>query len=405
MDQGEVMQLLQDMGLTPKPGDEHKHVMSLINDSNTEDGTISLTEAEYLMSSVREYMVRNRRRQERDIQAKEQLSKDLLQEFRSQLLSLYSCFKEMDDDNSGSLDTPEVLNLLQLFGCLSRAMDSDKKNRVRRMVDRQLAMSPTKSLRFAEFVRIIKKLRQLEMQEKTDAVETLFNQTDKDKSGELSIKEICGILSALDMQPRSFSEQGAIAQLIEEADEDGSGQLDMKELLFLVQRIGERMIELRRQEEYQAALALGFTLENVNEFRRVFDILDVSGDGFLGVSEVWNAISMLKWKVNDAKFARIMEDVDEDSSGQLDFTEFLTMLRKADDQLNAGVHKAQKVVDEVKDDEGEDQRTAGGSDLPDQSGTGSTGSKGAKRVHSSHHGPASSAVPGLLDQALKTVSH
>lgn len=405
MDQTEVMELLEDCGLTPKPGDEHKHVMSLISDTNTDadTGTITFPEVEYLMSSVGEYMVRSRRKKERDIQVKELLNEDLFKEFRSQLLSLYTCYQEMDDDDNGSLDTAEILNLLQLFGCLSRAMGADKKQRVEDIVNRQLAMSSTWSLRFADFVKVIKNLRQMQMEEKSDAILTLFNQYDKDRSGDLSIKEICGIINDLQLQPRSLSEQGAISQLIDEADADGSGQLNVQELLFLVQRIGERMIELRRETEYKTAKALNFTLENVNEFRRAFDRFDTSGDGFLSVSEVWNSLSILKWKVTEAKFVRIIEEVDEDDSGQLDFTEFLTLLRKADSEPNNSSQKPHK-TDEVKDEEGEDRRITNAVGDSPRSGQDQSSPKGAKRRL---HGPASSAVPGLgvMDQVLKPQSH
>eukprot|EP00930_Biecheleria_cincta_P053663 TRINITY_DN3926_c0_g3_i1.p1 TRINITY_DN3926_c0_g3~~TRINITY_DN3926_c0_g3_i1.p1 ORF type:complete len:913 (-),score=190.66 TRINITY_DN3926_c0_g3_i1:266-3004(-) len=403
MDLGEVVGLLEDVGLTPKPGDEHKHVMSLISDTNTdvESGTITFPEVEYLMASVGEYMVRSRRKEERDVQAKVRLSADLFKEFRSQLLSLYTCYREMDDDNNGSLDRDEILNLLQMFGCLSRAMDCDKKGRVKEMVERQFGMSPTRSLRFVDFVRLIKNLREMEMEEKSDAIQTLFNQYDKDNSGDLSTKEICAILIDLDFQPRSLSEQGAMSQLIDEADADGSGQLNVQELLFLVQRISERMVQLRREEEYKSAKALNFTLGDINEFRRAFDSFDVSGDGYLSVSEVWSALSILRWKVNDAKFARMMEEADEDGSGQLDFIEFLTLLRKADCDMSTNCQKSHK-TDEVKDDDGEGRPVStGGGDSP-RSGQDQSGLKAARRWQSA--GAASSAVPGLMDQAIKTHS-
>eukprot|EP00930_Biecheleria_cincta_P053662 TRINITY_DN3926_c0_g2_i1.p1 TRINITY_DN3926_c0_g2~~TRINITY_DN3926_c0_g2_i1.p1 ORF type:complete len:952 (-),score=220.26 TRINITY_DN3926_c0_g2_i1:26-2881(-) len=402
MDEGEVLELLEDMGLTPKPGVERQHVMNLISDAtDASTGTITFPEVEYLMSSVREYMVRSRRTQERDIKAKECLSAELFTEFRTQLLSFYSQYTEMDDDGSGSLDTDEILNLLQLFGCLSNAMDVAKKEKVMEMVDRQLALSPTGSLGFAQFVRVIKNLRQMEMQEKSDAVQTLFNQYDKDKSGDLSIKEICAILMDLHIQPRSLSEQEAMAQLIDEADRDGSGELNVQELLFLVQRIGERVVEMRREEEYRIAKALNFSLGKVNEFRRAFDTLDASGDGYLSASEVLGAVSILRWKITDAKFAKVMEEVDEDGSGQLDFAEFLMLLRKADTEMNGGnaqvsggSQKAHK-ADEAKDDDAEDKRStnaAGGGQ--DSSGA----SKSTKRRHP--NGPASSAMPGLIDQQI-----
>lgn len=395
MDQGEVLALLEEMGFTPKPGDAQTRVLALISEATEGTGTVTFNEVEYLMSSVREYLIRSQRKQERDIQAKEDLAPALFKEFRSQLLSYYTCFTEFDDDNSGTLDEAEILNLLQLFGCLSNSMEASKRLLVQEMAERQLAVSPTRSLRFSEFVRLIKNLRHMEMEEKSEAIRELFSQYDKDNSGDLSIKEICQVLMDLQIQPRSFAEQEAMAQLIDEADADGSGELNAGELLFLVQKICEKKVELRRKEEFKIAKALNFTLDKVNEFRLAFDTLDLQGDGYLSVSEVWSALAILRWKITDSKFARLMEEVDDDGSGELDFAEFLTLLRKVEDERNP-VKPTSLKADEEKEKEQVEDRTGRRS----STGGPNSGMQQAKKQSA----PSSSAMPGLLNQKFTQMS-
>eukprot|EP00931_Biecheleriopsis_adriatica_P025894 TRINITY_DN15809_c0_g2_i1.p1 TRINITY_DN15809_c0_g2~~TRINITY_DN15809_c0_g2_i1.p1 ORF type:complete len:919 (+),score=199.07 TRINITY_DN15809_c0_g2_i1:105-2861(+) len=350
LDSSSVMRLLENMNLAFAPGSIERHyVESMASECTTDPATglISFGEVEYLVSAVREYMVQRRRRLERELQKELKLSPKTFLEFRSQLLSFHDYFKEFDDDGNGTLETEEALNLLNLFGCLASNVGEHKKLVAHRIVEQAVSKTELGRLTFAEFLDVVRTFRSMEMDDKMEMVQTLFNQFDHDRSGDLSIKEICIILIDLQMQPKSLLEQEAISQLIDEADADGSGHLNVHELLVLVQRITERVAELQRQDQNMKAKALGFSLKQANTLRRAFDALDGSGDGFLGVSEVEHAMVLMEWYVSPAKLNKIIDEVDSDGSGQLDFIEFLGLMRRVDDEIqssgNSGSRKPTQV--------------------------------------------------------------
>lgn len=82
------------------------------------------------------------------------------------------------------------------------------------------------------------------------------------------------------------------------------------------------------------AEAMGFTRKQANTLRQAFDTLDSTGDGSLGVQEVEVAVGLMEWHVSSAKLSRIIDEVDTDGTGQLDFIGFLSLMRRVDEEVN-----------------------------------------------------------------------
>lgn len=336
-----VMKCLQDLNLAfEKDSLERQAVEAMVRDCYHDPvtGLIALSEVEFLVSAVREFMVQSKRRRERELKVEYQLPDALFHQFRSQLIRFHKSFKELDDDDSGKLDPAEAMNLLTHFGCITSGMPLDKKLRAQAIVSRHLLDSEEHLLSFDRFLCVVQDLRVLGMEEKVEIVHSHFNQYDRDQVGLLPIKDICQILLDLRIQPRSLSEQEAMAQLIEEAD-SGSGRLTVEDLLLLVQRILERIGELNRQELLSKAEALGFTSKQASALWETFEALDVSQDGLMDVMEVGQALSLMKWQISANKLQRHVDDLDADGNGQLDFMEFLHLMRRMLDDVQTPVMK------------------------------------------------------------------
>jgi len=288
---------------------------------------------EFLVSAVREFMVQSKRRRERELKVEYQLSDAIFNQFRSQLIRFHQSFQELDDDHSGKLDPHEAMNLLSHFGCITSGMPLEQKLRAQALVSRYLGESEEHLLSFDRFLCVVQDLRLIGMEENIEIVQSHFNQYDRDQSGQLTIKEICQILMDLKIQPRSLSEQEAMAQLIEETDSNGSGTLSVEDLLLLVQRILERLGELNRSELLQKAEALGFSTKQAHDLWHTFEALDSSEDGLIDVAEVAEAVSLMKWQISANKLHRHVAELDADGNGQLDFIEFLHLMRRMLDDV------------------------------------------------------------------------
>ncbi|CAE7941705.1 proP [Symbiodinium sp. KB8] len=338
-----VMQLLEDLQLAfGKDSLERQNVEAMVSDCRTDPATglIGLTEVEFLVSAVREYMMQTQRSQERKLQVEYQLSDSMFQEFRSQLIRFHESFVELDDDDSGALDENEAMNLLTHFGCLSNvsSMSIEKKLQAEEIIEWYLNASEDHTLSFSRFLSVVKRLRTLGMDEKMDAVESLFNHYDRDRSGKLTIKDVCQILMHLEIKPRSVLEQENMAQLIEEADSEGSGHLNVNELLLLVQRINERIAELDRMEILKKAQALNFTRKQASTLRETFEELDEDREGLVPINQVEQALAKMRWQIPGARLQRYVNEIDVDGNGHLDFLEFLHLMRRVlDDVQNSGM--------------------------------------------------------------------
>lgn len=93
---------------------------------------------------------------------------------------------------------------------------------------------------------------------------------------------------------------------------------------------GDQLSNLRsfRSQNRLKKAALNIIAGQMNEaqiadLRDVFKALDKNGDGFLTLEELQDGITKADIKHKDIDLAAIMEGVDADGSGQIDYTEFL----------------------------------------------------------------------------------
>jgi calmodulin len=69
-----------------------------------------------------------------------------------------------------------------------------------------------------------------------------------------------------------------------------------------------------------------FTEEQVSEFKEAFDLFDKNGDGRISTKELGTMMRALGQNPSDSKLQDMIDEVDADNTGTIDFTEFLTMM-------------------------------------------------------------------------------
>lgn len=96
-----------------------------------------------------------------------------------------------------------------------------------------------------------------------------------------------------------------------------------------------------------AAYKMGWSDEQIDEFKQAFYSFDEDGEGTIGRSELGDLLEALGENLTATEVDEMMAEVDEDGSGQIDFDEFLGMMQKkmSDDQLEKEIMDSFALLD------------------------------------------------------------
>ncbi|XP_049636499.1 troponin C, skeletal muscle [Suncus etruscus] len=87
-----------------------------------------------------------------------------------------------------------------------------------------------------------------------------------------------------------------------------------------------RSHSLSLQTDQQAEARSYLSEEMIAEFKAAFDMFDADGGGDISVKELGTVMRMLGQTPTKEELDAIIEEVDEDGSGTIDFEEFLVMM-------------------------------------------------------------------------------
>ncbi|XP_027224161.1 troponin C-like [Penaeus vannamei] len=142
-----------------------------------------------------------------------------------------------------------------------------------------------------------------------DQIETLrkaFDSFDTEKAGSIGTETVSTILRMMGVK---ISEKN-LQEVIAETDEDGSGMLEFEEFVELAAKF---LIE----EDEESLKA---------ELKEAFRIYDKEGNGYITTDTLKEILKELDNRLTNEELDGIIEEVDEDGSGTLDFDEFMEMM-------------------------------------------------------------------------------
>jgi len=133
-----------------------------------------------------------------------------------------------------------------------------------------------------------------------------FDGFDPNKKGYISPETVSDILRMMGIKVSSTS----FKQIIEEIDEDGSGQIEFSEFLQLSAKF---LIE----EDEEAMM---------KELKEAFRLYDKEGNGYITTQTLKEILHELDQRLTQEELVGIIEEIDEDGSGTVDFDEFMAMM-------------------------------------------------------------------------------
>merc|ERR1712168_1037091 len=134
------------------------------------------------------------------------------------------------------------------------------------------------------------------------ALRKAFDSFDTDKSGAISVETVSTILRMMGLK---VSEKA-----LQEIVEDGSGMLEFEEFCILSAKF---LIE-----EDEESLK--------EELKEAFRIYDKEGNGYITTQVLKEILRELDNRLTEEDIEGIVDEVDEDGSGTLDFDEFQQMM-------------------------------------------------------------------------------
>jgi calmodulin len=139
-------------------------------------------------------------------------------------------------------------------------------------------------------------------QTEKDQLKAIFDDFDKDHSGELSIEELRAVLNSF-LQKKPSDRQ--LKRIFSSADIDKNGSIDFNEFVNAMNKT--------RTDEF-------------TERKAVFDILDIDHNGSIDASEFTKACAQLGLTLTQTELDVLFENYDLNGDKVIDFSEFCTLL-------------------------------------------------------------------------------
>lgn len=126
-----------------------------------------------------------------------------------------------------------------------------------------------------------------------------------DLSGTITLIELKEVMKSLGQNPT----EKELTQMIRSVDDNGDNEIDFEEFLILM------------------SSKKPSSNDPDKELRDAFAVFDADGSGSISRSELKKLMKNLGQSLSDAELDAMMDEVDTDGNGEIDFEEFKTMMQ------------------------------------------------------------------------------
>ncbi|GMI31060.1 hypothetical protein TeGR_g14748, partial [Tetraparma gracilis] len=156
---------------------------------------------------------------------------------------------------------------------------------------------------------------------------SVFSRHDADSSGELGIEEI----EAIFVDHSIPWDAAAAKSTFDKYDLDGSGNLEFEEFCSLMEDLdAASQIVKKRTDAYALPehMKEWFGPSKLEDLKTQFGIFDDSGDGNISAQELRAVLGSLGTELSHEQVVEIIDMIDADKSGEIEFPEFVSLMRK-----------------------------------------------------------------------------
>ncbi|VDI64645.1 Hypothetical predicted protein [Mytilus galloprovincialis] len=241
-----------------------------------------------------------------------------------QLREFKEAFSLFDKDGDGTISSAEL-------GVVMRSLGQNPSDQELTDLVNEVDIDGNGIIDFQEFLTMMaKKMKDTDTEEE---IREAFRVFDKDGSGSISANDLRHIMTNLgDKLPDE-----EVDEMIQEADLDGDGQIDYIEFNSMLTR--HFSMPWRSSEDLSE--------DQIAEFKEAFSLFDKDGDGTITTKELGTVMRSLGQNPTESELQDMINEVDIDGNGQIDFEEFLQMMAKKmkDTDTEEEMKEAFKVFD------------------------------------------------------------
>ena len=159
-------------------------------------------------------------------------------------------------------------------------------------------------------------------QDQLDEYKDAFDMFDKDKSGDISAKELASLFRSLGHK----MSDNEIKDMIDEIDTSGDGNISFEEFIHLMQKI-EIAETPKVTEEVMEEPKKTEVITEDDEIIEAFKVFDTDKSGTLNKIELRHILTRIGDKFTDEEVDDIFKQADLDGNGEIDYREFVNYWR------------------------------------------------------------------------------
>ncbi|XP_062503825.1 uncharacterized protein LOC134180645 [Corticium candelabrum] len=277
-------------------------------------------------------------------------------------------FKLFDKDGNGSISRKELGAVMKSLGL------KPTEDEMKAMIE-SADTNANESLDLDEFLQLMSEATRPDKE-----LREAFKEFDKDGNGVITPDELRSVMKSMG-EKLTDSE---LDEMIKKADKSGDGKVDYEEfvklmtgqhgnyytlyvmrlllihtlrdasdlsllLSFLISRLREASV--RTMDSSLGTLQGHLTEKQIADCKEAFNLIDEDGSGSISLRNLKGLFCALGQKTSDRELQKLMESVDTDGSGQIEFSEFLTMMamKGSSSQEDEELQKAFKEFDKNGD--------------------------------------------------------
>lgn len=354
------LELLDDEDTTPFREELMSEVVTLTQDfCKHEQNVVAFVDG---LMKVAEQRHRAESKHQRNIQAKRHVGEALFREFRADIVRLDQFYDHADADHSGFLDKDEIMELFVSLGVVAK---SSKEQR-----EVLALMHDHDHVDFVFFLQLVGRTRALYESQDDSKVLLGFQRyaaegpgrrktlvmDDEGMHGDhhdheeqrIRTRDVRDLLYEMGLTRAPFDPNAKVTEwscmdkvaalAIMDSDPGGLEVHSYAEVRHICQCVQElsRMRALSREiraKQEEAKQDAGFSEKEFTELRWAFDMLDEDKGGSLCANEVQEAMNLAHVNLPTEEHFRVaFRSLDADGSGALDFSEFITLMKRVRDK-------------------------------------------------------------------------